>query len=39
MLITRLAIMMREDPKWMNVVLPGIKARNPTKHHLSLQMI
>jgi len=39
MLITRLAIMMRGDPKWMYVVLPVIKTRNPTRHHLSFQMI
>jgi hypothetical protein len=36
MLITRLAIRMRGDPKWMNIVLPGIKTRNPSRHHLSL---
>jgi hypothetical protein len=39
MLITRLAITMRGDPKWMTVILPGIKTRNPTRHNLSLQMI
>jgi hypothetical protein len=39
MLIARLAITLSEDPKWTNVVLPGIKARNPTRHQLNLQMI
>jgi hypothetical protein len=38
-LITRLAITMRGDPKWMNIVLPGIKIRNLTRHHLTPQMI
>jgi hypothetical protein len=39
MLITRLAITMSGDTKWMNIVLPGIKARNLTRHRLNLQMI
>jgi hypothetical protein len=39
MVITRLSITMRGDPKWMNVILPGIKTRNPIRHHLTLQMI
>jgi hypothetical protein len=39
MLITRLAITMRGDPKWMNIVLPGIETRNLTRHHLCFQMI
>jgi hypothetical protein len=39
MLITRLAITMSGDPKWMKVILPGIKARNLTRHPLNLQMI
>jgi hypothetical protein len=30
MLITRLTITMSGDPKWTNVVLPGINPRNPT---------
>jgi hypothetical protein len=39
MLSTRLAFTMCGDPKWKTVVLPGIKTRNPTRHHLILQMI
>jgi hypothetical protein len=39
MLIIRLVITMRGDPKWMNIVLPGIKTRSPTRHYLTLQMI
>jgi hypothetical protein len=39
MLIARLAITMSGDPKGTNVVLPGIKARNPIRHRLNLQMI
>ncbi len=31
MLITRLALTMSGDPKWMNVVLSGIEASKPDK--------
>jgi hypothetical protein len=39
MLIIRLVTTMSGDPKWTNVTLPGIKARNLTRHRLNLQMI
>jgi hypothetical protein len=37
--ITRLVIMMSGGPTRMNVILPGIKARNLMRHQLSLQII